>query len=263
MSQQTSAHKVTIRAPSNIAFIKYWGAKDLARAIPVNPSLSMTLRSCFSRSTVEWLEEDGDHEIRWRAADGGLETAPPAFAERVRGHLDFLRKWSKAGGRFRIATENSFPSAAGMASSASGFSALTLAVLGALGRQVSVAEQSALARLSGSGSASRSVMGGYVEWPAAGDFGAMSSRAECYARQVATADHWDLRNVIAVVERGAKATSSLDGHSRARTSPYFRTRLRRLPGRLKAVRGGDRGARFFLRWEKLSRRKLSICIVWP
>ena len=234
--ESTTPRKATVTAPSNIAFIKYWGAKNLEQAIPVNPSLSMTLRTCTSRSTVEWLAEDGEHEIRWRGAGGELETAPPAFAERVRRHLDFLRHWSKAGGRFRLATENSFPAAAGMASSASGFSALTLAALAALDRKVPVAEQSALARLSGSGSASRSVMGGYVEWPAAGDFGAMSSRAECYARQLAPADHWDLRNVIAVVERGAKRTSSLDGHRRAKTSPYFRTRLRRLPGRLKIVR---------------------------
>ncbi|MCP3957319.1 MAG: diphosphomevalonate decarboxylase [bacterium] len=227
------SNKATIRCPSNIAFIKYWGARDLARAIPVNPSISMTLRSCFSRSTVEWLDEDGEHEIRWRAAEGGLETAPPAFADRVRRHLDFLREWSGQGGRFRVATENSFPSAAGLASSASGFSALTLAVLGALDRQVSPAEQSALARLSGSGSASRSVMGGYVEWPAEGEG---EGGSECHAHQLATAEHWDLRNVIAVVERGAKKTSSLDGHRRAETSPYFCTRQACLPERLEAVR---------------------------
>ena len=230
------SHKFTVRAPSNIAFIKYWGARDLARAIPVNPSLSMTLESCFSRSTVEWLDEDGEHEIRWRGAGGQLEQAPPAFAERVRSHLDFLCRWARCGGRFRVATENSFPAAAGLASSASGFSALTLATLGALDLETSVAEQSALARLSGSGSAARSVIGGYVEWPAGADFGPVSSAVECYARQVAPAEHWDLRNVIAVVERGAKKTSSLDGHRRAQTSPYFRSRQRRLPGRLKAVR---------------------------
>ncbi len=230
------SHKFTVKSPSNIAFIKYWGARDLVRAIPVNPSLSMTLDSCYSRSTVEWIEEDGEHEIRWRGAAGTLEKAPPAFAERVHAHLDFLRRWSKCGGRFRVATENSFPAAAGMASSASGFSALTLATLGALGQQVSVAEQSTLSRLSGSGSAARSVIGGYVEWPAGAGFGPVSSSVECYARQLAPASHWDLRNIIAVVEQGAKKTSSLDGHRRAQTSSYFRTRQRRLPGRLKAVR---------------------------
>ncbi len=257
------ANKYTVRSPSNIAFIKYWGAEDLERAIPANPSLSMTLRNCYSRSTVEWLEESGDHEIRWRPGaavppeggkrsltpEGGkrsltpegnkrnnLETAPPAFAERIRRHLDFLRRWSERGGHFRVATENSFPSAAGMASSASGFSALTLATLGALGLEVSAAEQSVLARRSGSGSAARSVLGGYVEWPADDDAGAASSGVECYARQVASAEHWDLRNVIAVVERGAKSTSSLDGHRRARSSPYWSTRQRCLPDRLEAVR---------------------------
>ena len=229
------ANKSTVRSPSNIAFIKYWGAEDLERAIPVNPSLSMTLRSCYSRSTVEWLEEDGEHEVRWRAG-GALETAPPAFAERVHRHLDVLRNWSERGGRFRVATENSFPAAAGMASSASGFSALTLATLGALGLEASPAEQSVLARRSGSGSAARSVLGGYVEWPADGDAQAEAAGVRCYARQVAAADHWDLRNVIAVVERGAKSTSSLDGHRRARTSPYWPTRQRQLHERLQAVR---------------------------
>ncbi len=244
------ANKSTVRSPSNIAFIKYWGAKDLERAIPFNPSLSMTLRTCYSRTTVEWLDEDGEHEVRWRMGSGvtpeggqrnKLETAPPAFADRVRRHLDYLRGWSKRGGRFRVATENSFPAAAGMASSASGFSALTLAVLGALELEVSAAEQSVLARLSGSGSAARSVIGGYVEWPAPFEGGdpddnSQESGIECYAHQVAGADHWDLRNVIAVVERGAKSTSSLDGHRRVQTSPYWPTRQQQLPGRLQAVR---------------------------
>lgn len=222
--------KATVRSPSNIAFIKYWGAKDLARAIPENPSLSMTLNECVSRCTVEHLDEAGGHEVLWRGAAGGFETAPPAFASRVVKHLDLLRDWAGCGGRFRVATENTFPAAAGIASSASGFSALALATLAALGREVSVEEQSELARLSGSGSASRSVVGGYVEWPADG------APDRSYARQVATAEHWDLRDVVAIVESGPKKTSSLDGHRRARTSPYFETRLERLPERFAAVR---------------------------
>lgn len=225
--------KATVRSPSNIAFIKYWGARNLKKAIPANPSISMTLRECFSRTTLEHLEGKGDHEIFWRGAGGGLEEAPPGFAGRVREHLDLLRRELDCGGHFRVATENSFPAAAGMASSASGFSALTVGVLAALGREESSARRSVLARLSGSGSASRSVMGGYVEWPADG---AAADGSVSYAFQVASAEHWDLRNVIAVVETGAKETSSLDGHRRARTSPYWRTRQRRLPARLKAVR---------------------------
>ncbi len=224
----------TVRSPSNIAFIKYWGAKNLAKAIPANPSLSMTLDTCYSRCTVQHLPEEGEHEILWRPEEGStIEEAPPGFSRRIRAHLDYLAKWSGCGGRFRVATENSFPAAAGLASSASGFSALTLATLGALGREESPAWRSALARASGSGSASRSVLGGYVQWPA--DDTAPDG-AEQYAFQVAPAEHWDLRNVIAVVESGAKEVSSLDGHRRARSSPYWRTRQRRLPARLETVR---------------------------
>ncbi len=226
-----TARKATVRSPSNIAFIKYWGAKDLERVIPENRSLSMTLKECTSRTTVEHLDEEGAHEILWRGSGGDLETAPPGFAERAARHLDFLRRWAGCGGRFRLATENTFPAAAGIASSASGFSALTLATLAALGRQVTVEERSQLARLSGSGSASRSVLGGYVEWPVG-----EADDERCAAGQVASADHWDLRDVIAIVESGPKKVSSLDGHLRARTSPYFPRRLERLPERLGAVR---------------------------
>ena len=220
--------KATVVSPSNIALIKYWGSLDLDRVVPENPSISMTLRTCHSRCTVEHVADTDTHEIRWRSSDGRFELAPPSFADRVRAHLDRLRDLYGCGGAFRVATENSFPSAAGLASSASGFSALTLAVLGALGRDESDARRSELSRLSGSGSASRSVLGGYVQWPESGGGN--------YAEQLFSADHWDLRDVIAVVESGHKEVSSLEGHRRARTSPYFETRLRELPGRLDAVR---------------------------
>ncbi len=225
----TSSTKATASAPSNIAFIKYWGAVDLARAIPANPSISMTLEHCRSRTTVEHLGEEGEHEIVWRAEAGALETAPPSFADRVRGHLDFLRRYAGAEGRFRVATENNFPSAAGIASSASGFAALTLATVRALGLAPSEAELSALARASGSGSASRSVLGGFVEWP-------FDHEAKCHAQQLMPAEHWDLRDVVALVSSGPKRTSSLDGHKLASTSPYWAARQKALPLRLEAVR---------------------------
>ncbi len=227
--------KATVSAPSNIAFIKYWGARDLERVIPTNASISMTLDSCTSRSTVEHLPgEDGAHEILWRAAAGSLETPPPAFAERVERHLDRLRDWAGCGGRFRFATENTFPSAAGIASSASGFAALTLGVLAALGRDLSDEERSDLTRRGGSGSATRSVLGGYVQWPAEIDWD--DDGTALPARQLYAASHWDLRDVVALVETGPKATSSLDGHRLAGTSIHFETRLQNLPKRLREVR---------------------------
>lgn len=228
----------SVAVPSNIAFIKYWGARDLARAIPSNRSLSMTLRECLTYCTVEHTPEPGPDEI-WLAQDGGRLLRPgPEFAARVLAHLDRLRRRTGATGRFRVATRNTFPSAAGLASSASGFAALTLAATRALGLELSPRELSSLARRSGSGSAARSLFGGYVEWPAG------RRDAECHAVPVAGHEHWRLCDVIALVERGPKEVSSLDGHRRVRTSPYFRTRLRRLPERLEAVREAIRARDF-------------------
>jgi diphosphomevalonate decarboxylase len=190
--------------------------------------LSMTLRACFSRCTCEFVDEQGEDEILFREGTEAFAVAGAGFARRVRQQLDRLRASFARGGRFRIATENSFPAGAGLASSASGFSALTLAALSALGQDLTVAERSAWARRSGSGSAARSVIGGYVQWPA-------SERAESFAFQVHGPEHWDLRDVIAVVETKEKDVSSLDGHRLARTSPYFNERLRLVPERLARV----------------------------
>lgn len=222
--------KATVIAPSNIAFVKYWGAKDLERALPVNPSISMTLSRCVSRTTVEHLPAAAESEVWLIGKDGALEPAPRGFAHAVERHARALAGEVGAVGGFRIATGNSFPSAAGIASSASGFAALALAVAGALGVERTAAELSRWARLSGSGSAARSVLGGYVEWPGkAGD-------AESPACQLADPGHWALCDVVAVVDDAPKAVSSRDGHRRAPTSPYFERRQEILPGRLATVR---------------------------
>jgi diphosphomevalonate decarboxylase len=222
--------KTTVDAPANIAFIKYWGAKDLDRALPLNTSISMTLENCATRCTAELLGSGHEDEVWISEPDGGFRRPPHEFEERVRAHLDRMRRWAGREETFRIATRNSFPSAAGLASSASGFAALTLATAGAFGRdEVELDELSRLARESGSGSASRSVLGGFVEWPATG---AQAS----HAVEIAGPDHWDLRDVIAVVEIGPKAVSSLEGHRRAHTSPYLGKRLEELPARTERVR---------------------------
>jgi diphosphomevalonate decarboxylase len=222
--------KATAVAGANIAFIKYWGARDLERAIPVNPSISMTLRACHTRSTVEHLP--GEHVDRITFAGPGEPLAEPdeTFRRRVSRHLDALRGALETDGAFRVATRNSFPAAAGMASSASGFAALTVAVVQALGLTRSPRDLSILARLSGSGSAARSVLGGYVQWPEA------PGSEDCAAAPLAPASHWDLRDVVAVVASGPKPVSSRDGHRRAATSPYFEGRQAALPARLEAAR---------------------------
>jgi len=250
-----SGGKATASAPANIAFVKYWGARDPARALPLAPSISMTLERCRSRTTVEPLPaRAGADEVLLRVAGGELEPAPERFAGRVRRHLDALREWAAGGGgegavagpRFRVATENSFPAAAGLASSASGFAALATAVAAALGRDplgdparggLDRAELSSLARRSGSGSAARSVLGGYVEWPSEAAGG---GEDDPRAAALATAADWPLADVIALVEDAPKAVSSLDGHRLAPTSPHFARRLAELPRRLDEVRAAIR-----------------------
>ena len=225
--------KTTVSAPANIAFIKYWGARDLDKALPMNPSISMTLEECVTQCTAETLDGEKD-EIWISEPDGGFGSPEPDFARRMVEQLNRIRQWGKTDARFRVATRNNFPGSAGLASSASGFAALTLAAAGALGKSdTPIDELSRLARLSGSGSAARSVLGGYVEWPAHQGNG---SEAESFAVQLAEASHWDLRDVIAVVEIGPKIVSSRDGHLRAPTSPYYTKRQELVPARLEKVR---------------------------
>ena len=222
--------KATVTAPANIAFIKYWGAKDLDKAVPVNTSVSMTLTECTSLSTVEFEEGgDGPDRIEIVGEDGSLTLPEERFRERMQRHLERVRRWTGRAGRFRVATRNSFPTGAGMASSASGFAALAIASTRALGLRLDVPELSTLARMSGSGSAARSVLGGYVEWSWDGGPGG-------HATALAPASHWDLRDVIALVESGEKEVSSLEGHRRAPTSPHYAARQKALPARLEAVR---------------------------
>jgi diphosphomevalonate decarboxylase len=222
------SRKSTVIAPSNIALIKYWGTRDLGETLPFNPSFSITLRECTSRTTVAPVDGPQD-EVLMRGAGGQLESAAASFSEGVVRHLDRLRRWAGCEERFRIATENSFPMGAGMASSASGFAALALGFVASLGREIDDQTASRLARQSGSGSAARSVMGGYVEWPGDGS-------EDGAARQVLPASHWDLRDVVAILDTAEKKVSSRAGHKLAETSPYFEARLRELDGRLAEVR---------------------------
>ena len=217
--------RATAVAPANIALIKYWGTRTPGSAVPANASLSMTLRLCVSRCTVEPAPGRG-HEVLLRDQQGEAQPAPEAFATGVLAHLERLLAWAGEHRWLRVITGNNFPTGAGLASSASGFSALALAVVSALGRQVTVEELSTLARLSGSGSAARSVLGGYVLWPGDPD------APESPARQIAPSEHWDLRDVIAVVDPAAKEIGSREGHLRAPTSPHYARRQELLPERL-------------------------------
>lgn len=247
--------KTTAVAPANLAVVKYWGARDLSRGIPHHPSISLTMSRCRSRCTVE-VRGEGEDQVLRSDPQGELRPAGDAFAAPVRRQVERLRQAADHGPPLRIATHNTFPTAAGLASSASGFAALTLAVGRAFGLDLSPAELSIWARRSGSGSAARSALGGYVEWPSAG-----SEHMEGPARQLAPATHWDLRDLVAVADEGAKAVSSREGHRRAESSPHFRTRLEVVPGRLERARTAIRERDLGCLGEVLEREAVEVHLI--
>ncbi len=218
--------KATARAGSNIAFVKYWGAADPALNLPLNSSISMTLAHVHTTTTVEWSPrgERSEDEITLN----GL-SLDPARAERLVAHLDRIRALAGVDHRARVVSVNNFPTGAGIASSASGFAALTVAACRALGLDLSPTQLSALARR-GSGSACRSLFGGFVEWRKG------TSDADSVAVPLFPPDHWDLWDLVAVVDRQEKPVSSAQGHRLAHTSPLLEGRLRQVEGWLDQVR---------------------------
>jgi diphosphomevalonate decarboxylase len=216
----------TAIAEANIAFVKYWGNRDDRLRLPVNPSLSMNLAGLETETTVEFNEGWERDEV----IIGG-ETQSGAPRERVTVHLDVIRARAGLALRARVESRNNFPSGTGIASSASAFAALTLAGATAAGLKLSEAELSALARL-GSGSAARSIPGGFVEW----GMGEEGRPETSFAYTIAPPEHWELRDVIAVVSQKHKSIGSTSGHALARTSPLQAARVATVPERLARCR---------------------------
>lgn len=217
-------HSATAQAHPNIAFIKYWGNRDNALRLPMNGSISMNLDGLATRTSVSFQPSLALDEF----VLNGRETTGHAL-ERVSAMLDLVR--AKAGLKMRaeVISENNFPTGAGIASSASAFAALTLAASKAAGLDLPEAELSCLARR-GSGSACRSIPGGFVEWqPGTGV-------EDSFAFSIAAPDHWSLVDCVAVVSAGHKTTGSTEGHVLAATSPLQEARVADAPRRLEVCR---------------------------
>src|SRR5579859_2322854 len=212
--------KATAGASSNIALIKYWGNVNETLRLPANGSISMNLGGLETRTTVEFSP---DFEADTAIVDGQAMTGNGL--KRISQHLDTVRHLATVSMPAHVTSNSNFPTGAGIASSASAFAALSLAATAALGLQLSEKALSSLARL-GSGSASRSVPGGFVEWYPG------PTHEDSYAETFAPADHWHLTDVIAVVNRGHKQTGSTEGHALAPTSVLQEARLESAPGRL-------------------------------
>ncbi len=222
------SNKTTAIGHSNIAFIKYWGNRDAKLRIPLNDSISMNLDALTTTTTVAF-DDALDQDI----VQLDDQPADEKTAARVREHLTRVRALAHIETRARVASRNNFPAAAGLASSASAFAALSVAAARAAGLDLSERELSILAR-QGSGSAARSIPGGFVEWLAAKDVNYTSEQS--YARTLMPPDAWALTDVIALVSPDAKKVGSTEGHAAAPSSPFLAERLARLPMRYHHVR---------------------------
>jgi len=194
-------------AHSNIALAKYWGKRDVERNLPDVPSLSLTLAALSTTTSVRFDPDAASDEVALNGAP-----AEAAAAAKVIALLDRVR--AEAGLRWRahVASSNDFPTASGLASSASGFAALAVATLGAAGLSWPAPAVSALARAS-SVSAARSIFGGFVALEAG------AAEATPVAADVAAAS---LRMVIAVTQTTPKKVGSTQGMlGTQRTSPYY------------------------------------------
>ena len=198
-------------ARANIALAKYGGKSDVALNLPAVPSISLTLDGLVTETRVTFDPALRADRLRLDGREAGAaETA------RVTEMLDRVRHAARLPLRALVESENRFPTAAGLASSASGFAALAAAACAAAGLQWHDRRLSALARQS-SASAARSIFGGFAELPAG-----RPGQAALAARPLFGPDHWDLRLVVAVAAKGPKKVGSTRGmeHSR-RTSPFY------------------------------------------
>ncbi|MCC7119886.1 MAG: diphosphomevalonate decarboxylase [Anaerolineales bacterium] len=183
----------------------------------------MNLDGLFTKTTVTFNSSKQDRLLinQTEVKGKGLE--------RVVYILDLVRKLANIQEKAEVVSENNFPAGAGIASSAAAFAALALAASQAAGLNLSEPELSVLARR-GSGSASRSIPAGFVEW----QMGA--SEADSFAYSIADVKHWNLVDCIAVVNAAHKKTGSTEGHALAGTSPLQNARVADAPRRLEICR---------------------------
>lgn len=222
--------KATAIANANIALTKYWGKRNSELMLPQNGSVSMTLDGLNTKTTVEFVPGyEKDVFIL-----NGKEFSEGREYEEMSAFLDVVREKAGISENAKVVSENNFPTAAGLASSASGYAALAMAASKAAGMELDNKELSMLARR-GSGSASRSIEGGFVEWQR----GEKEDGTDSYAVQVAPKDHWDFRMITTIVSTEEKKVKSRAGMSQTiKTCPYYRDWLSTVNEDIETVKKG-------------------------
>ncbi len=232
--------QVSVQSPSNIALVKYWG--KYGEQLPKNTSISFTLSNCHTKTTLFFEPKstdgfefkvylDGKHET-------GFEPKILKFFQRIENYIPFLKQYT-----FRIETTNSFPHSSGIASSASGMSALALCLMemalrlsaypadrrSAAGEEVMTKEYyyqkaSFLARL-GSGSACRSLEGPLIVW---GEHSQIPGSSQLFGTKYPFEVHPNFENyqdTILLVDKGEKQVSSTVGHNLMHDHPFAEQRF--------------------------------------
>jgi diphosphomevalonate decarboxylase len=236
------------RSPANIAVVKYWGKKGFQ--LPVNPSVSMTLTNCFTETIIEYNEkrsgQSASFDLLFQGTrDKQFEEKTGALLKLASDEYPVLKQF-----HFSIMSSNSFPHSAGIASSASSLSAMALCIC-QINRDVSeitdddghfFRNASRLARL-GSGSACRSVYGGWVLW---GKMPLIKDSSDDYAIPLSdfSANVFnDYYDAILVVDSGIKQVTSSSGHKLMENNPFREARInnsfRNVNDLLKVLKSGD------------------------
>lgn len=228
--QEIRSGKVTYKAPSNIALVKYWGKK--ANQIPANPSISFTLEACATTTTISYskLNAKRNNFSFELLFDGKLKDdfrpKIETFLSRIEPYLPFLKEF-----HLKIETSNSFPHSSGIASSASGMAALALCLMyiekemnPTMADEYFNRKASFLARL-GSGSACRSIEGDLIQW---GSHKAIKGSSDLYAIKYPYPVHaifQKYQDTILLVDKGQKQVSSSVGHNLMHNHPFAEQRF--------------------------------------
>lgn len=233
--------EVTWQSPSNIALVKYWGKKK--NQIPANPSISYTLSNCHSTTTLKLAEKEKtseDFDFIFFFEGKKKEDFKPKirqFFKRIEKYCPYLKDF-----RFEIHSENSFPHSSGIASSASGMSALALCIM-SLEKQLypEISEEyfrqkaSFLARL-GSGSACRSIEGGLVVW---GKHPEIENSSDLFGVPFLSEVHpvfKSFKDTILLVDKGEKKVSSTVGHGLMHEHPFAESRFQQANNNLRKLK---------------------------
>jgi diphosphomevalonate decarboxylase len=253
--------KATAIAPANIAFIKYWGKENEELRYPLNSSISMNLNNCVTTTTVEFsdkfksdtffLIENNTTPRNKTHVHKIARNENKNEADRVIRQIDRIRKLADKSWFAKVASYNNFPKNAGIASSASGFAALTLAGCRAAGLSLSEKELSVLARI-GSGSACRSIPSGFVEWMK------KEGSNDSYAYSLFPPSHWALCDVVVLLQDAAKKTGSSKGMENVFTSPFAKVRLQTISAKIQTVKEALRKKNITLLGEAVEEEAISM-----